>query len=209
MTHPARPLPWALCLCLALGLLHAGAAQAQVYKCHVAGKVLFQDKPCQSGDSGQQVAARKAGPLPWSGLERGMTVEQVLAVQPRLKPLGNESGKRLFNGAQARLYQPGVQLAGQTLQADYYFLGGTLYQIMLSLDIQDNSSTTKNFEQMEKALAALWGKPAKRELKDSHDGLYGKAEWHLPGGHSGQIVVVPITRGTSLMNVNHRLVPDN
>jgi hypothetical protein len=72
-------------------------------------------------------AAVPTGPILWSGVQAGSTIDQVAAAVPQAKP---KTGQGLEDGSLAGLAAP-AELAGSPAQAVFFFRGKTLSAVMV------------------------------------------------------------------------------
>lgn len=77
----------------------------------------------------------------WGGSEIGMTVEQSRQRFP--EAVMPDSPDELYSGAIERLRIPAVELAGHRFQVSFFFLGGRLTQVMLSL-VDDDADVARH-----------------------------------------------------------------
>ena len=181
-----------------------GHAQAQVFKCEVAGKVAYQQQPCAGAGSAKQLAAAQhkaaASPNLWTQLRQGMPLAEVQRLVPEGKP-GKSS--RLKNGAVALLQVPDVAVAGLTFQANFFFLDDKFHRVNFSGPMANgNADNLRAFEKAHDIFRGRYGAPAVKEVKDEPRGLSGRADWKIESGEVW-MVLVPVGADTSLFNFGY------
>lgn len=191
---------FSLLLCSAAALVPA-VANAQVFKCEVGGKVVYQQQPCQGAASSVQLASKApAQPNVWTDLKAGMTMGEVKRLVPQTQS-GN--GSSLKNGAKALLTVAPVSVAGLDFEPNFFFLGDKFHRVNFSGPMgNDNASNKQAFDKLLDIFRKRYGNPATQEVKDSPNGLSARADWQIATGEVW-MVVVPVGPGKSLFNFGY------
>lgn len=180
------------------------SAQAQVFKCEVAGKIAYQQQPCEGlGATKQRAAAQPkpaASPNLWTQLSQGMSVAEVQRQVPEAKPGDRD---QLRNGALALLQVPSVSVAGLGFQAQFFFLDDKFHRVNFSGPMANgNAANLQAFEKLHDIFRGRYGVPVVKEVKDSAKGLSGRADWKIDAGDVWMILV-PVGANTSLFNFGY------
>lgn len=184
---------------LMLGATLPLLAQAQVYRCDVAGKVEYQQQPCAAAASAstQLVSAPTESPNLWTTLVRGMTVEEVQKVVKQAKPGDNDS---LKNGARALLQTSRIAAGGQEFEARFFFLNDRFHRVNFSGPMNvENGLNLKTFEKLTETFQSRYGAPVERKVRHQNAGLSASASWNTDKGEVW-VIVVPLAADTSFVN---------
>ena len=174
-------------------------SHAEVYKCENAGKISYQQSPCETKSKSTKMAMSSASPNLWTNLKSGLSVAEVQRMVPQAKK-GDYSS--LSNGARGLLQVSSVNVAGKKFAANFFFLGDRFHRVNFSGAMNDsNESNLKAFNQIFEGFQSRYGVAANRRIANEY-GLSARAEWKLPTGEVW-IVVVPITATTSLLNFGY------
>ncbi len=194
-------------LLLACASAAAPAAWAQqVYKCVKAGQTAYQSSPCEAGSSASptQVRAREGG-LPWDGLRRGMTPEQVR----RLTDAEDESA----GSTVPLLRKRDLTLAGMPFVATYHFdQARQLVSVTADrlgergsgeLQVSGNEVNLPAYARLTALIRGRYGAEASSSLKSRDTGFAGlaaRADWSVDGGRCF-VSISPVTATTSSLSV--------
>jgi hypothetical protein len=99
----------------------------------------------------------------WTKSEYGMTVEQVKAAFP--EAVAPVTIDHLYGGAANLLVMPGIEIAGSTFKANFFFLSEKLIQVTLSLESPGQFGTVMvSFKSVEEVLRAKYGNEIQRDF---------------------------------------------
>ena len=176
-------------------------ANAQVFKCEVGGKIVYQQQACQGAATSVQLASKApANPNLWTDLKAGMTVDEVKRLVPQTQAAKSSS---LRNGAKALLSVAPVNFAGVDFEPNFYFLDDKFHRVNFSGPMaNDNASNKQAFDKLVDQLRKRYGSPATHEVKDSPSGLSARADWQIPSGEVW-LVVLAVGPRTSLFNFGY------
>lgn len=181
-----------------LGMAAVAPAQAQVYRCEVAGKVEYQQQPCTAGStSGAKLSiAASEKPDIYTTLTAGMSLAQVQQAVPQAKTGKNDT---LKNGARELLRVDSINVAGQSFDAKFFFIDGKFHRVNFSGAMNtSNEENTRVFEKLSEIFRARYGKPTHHKLSNERMGLVGRADWDIGKGEVW-IITVPVTGSTSFV----------
>ena len=85
-------------------------SHAEVYKCENAGKISYQQSPCETKSKSTKMAMSSASPNLWTNLKSGLSVAEVQRMVPQAK---NGDYSSLSNGARGLLQVSPVNFAGK------------------------------------------------------------------------------------------------
>lgn len=138
----------------------------------------------------------------WGKSQYGMTAEQVKAVFPNAENPAKPS--QLGNGAKALLSLPGVQIAGTTFRANFYFLSEKLVQVTLtSQDRGQFDTVLRTFETIEELLRAKYGREIQREVKRGTLSQ-ASATW-MSGSTNVSVLAMGVAEHDAILNINYQL----
>ncbi|MFG5775639.1 hypothetical protein ACFIQF_01050 [Comamonas sp. J-3] len=174
---------------------------AQVFKCEVGGKIVYQQQACQGAATSVQLANKApANPNLWTDLKAGMTVGEVKRLVPQAQT-GNSDTLR--NGAKALLTVAPVSVVGLDFSPNFFFLGDKFHRVNFSGPMgNDNASNKRAFDKLVDTLRQRYGSPATHEVKDTPAGLSARADWQIAAGEVW-LVVVPVGPQRSLFNFGY------
>jgi hypothetical protein len=138
----------------------------------------------------------------WGRTEYGMSLEQVKAAVPSAKP--PEKPGDLRSGAQEQLRLGNVEIVNKKFAASFYFLGGKLTQVTLSLPkSQTFDQALLVFDRLTDALRTKYGQEISREIKR---GPLNKAQatW-LAGRTNITVIALSVGKGDALLNINYQV----
>ena len=184
---------------LMLGATLPLLAQAQVYRCDVAGKVEYQQQPCAAAanGSGKLVVAANDQPNLWTNLTRGMTVDEVLKAVPQAK-LGDDD--KLRNGARSLVWVNRIAAGGQDFDARFFFLNDRFHRVNFSGPMNySNQLSMKTFEKISETFQRRYGPPADKKFINEQMGMAASATWNTNRGEVW-IILVPVTADTAFVN---------
>lgn len=201
------PNPIAQALLLACATAAAPAALAQqVYKCVKAGQTSYQSAPCEAGSNATSTQVRaQADGLPWDGLRRGMSPEQV----KRITDAEDESG----GGPVPLLRKRDLTLAGMPFIATYQF--DTARQLVSvtadrqgeqgtgHLQVSGNEVNLPAYTRLTALVRSRYGAEASSALQTRDTGFRGlaaRADWSVDGGRCF-VNITPISATTSSLSI--------
>ncbi len=199
-----KPIVQALLFAGATAAVPAATAQ-QVYKCVKAGQTSYQSSPCEAGSnaSATQVRTRQDG-LPWDGLRRGMTPEQVR----RITDADDESG----NSPVPLLRKRDLSLAGMSFVVTYQFdQARQLVSVTADrvgeqgsgqLQVSGNEVNLPAYTRLAALIRGRYGAEASSSLKSRDTGFAGlaaRADWSVDGGRCF-VSINPVSATTSSLS---------
>ncbi|OGB21031.1 MAG: hypothetical protein A3I66_18795 [Burkholderiales bacterium RIFCSPLOWO2_02_FULL_57_36] len=179
------------------------AGYAQVHKCTVDGRMVYQQELCAgTGQSGRvtHVAAAPSGgestptastPLLWPGVEFGMTRPEVLRLVP---------GSTEHRGS---VKLEGFRYAAKTFNVQFGFKSDRLVQAHLGdvVFMELNAATRQAFDRLVTTVSRTYGQPVSQSVEGRASGLYGKALWRR-GRSEITVDISPITQHHSTILFN-------
>ncbi|MCL1961953.1 MAG: hypothetical protein FWG56_09330 [Desulfovibrionaceae bacterium] len=173
------------------------AGHAQVHKCKVGARTVYQQDPCpkaiQAAPKRAAASGAAAAPtqLPWPGVEYGMSRAEVLRLVA-----GSREGR-----GDVRL--EGFRYGGRTFDVEFRFKSDRLTQVHLSdaVFMQPNAATRQAFEQFAATLRQTYGKPFSQSVDEGASGLQGEAVWRK-GGAEITLAISPTTQDQSTILFN-------
>lgn len=165
---------------LALVLMFlSGDGYAQVHKCIVDNRTVYQQEPCAGGGpsagapdmavapSGGAGSAIASAPLPWPGVEFGMTRSEVLRRVP---------GSSEHRGS---VTLEGFRYADKVFNVRFGFRADRLVQVHLGdvVFMELNPTTRQAFERLVTTVSRTYGQPVSQYVEERASGLRGEALW--------------------------------
>lgn len=186
----------------------------QVYKCVKDGKTAFQGNPCEAGSTSTSTQRPRAGGgLPWEGLRPGMSADEVKRTVAGVRA----EADHLANGAQLRLRNQGVIVAGIAFDASYYFdrddrLSSVIVQKVGEttiglLNINANDSNLADYEKLISSFRTKYGaetSSTKKSKETGFPGLSASSDWSVEGGKVF-VSISPLTATTSMLSLGYQL----
>jgi hypothetical protein len=175
---------------------------AQVHKCSVDGKTVYQQEPCvgtgQTGrepymvaPSGRSGTTTNSVQLLWPKVEYGMTRADVLRLVP---------GSREDRGT---VTLENHRYADRTFNVRFGFKSDRLDQVHLgdAVSMELNAATRQSFERLVATLRGTYGEPHSKNVEERKSGLYGEAVWRK-GSSEITVTISPSTQHHSTILFN-------
>lgn len=154
------------------------AGHAQVHKCNVDGRTVYQQEPCAGAEqsdpapdmtppAGGAGTAAVPSPLLWPKVEFGMTRAEVL----RLVPGSSEHRDSVT--------LEGFRYAEKTFNVQFGFKSDRLVQVHLDdvVSMELNAATRQAFDRLVTTVSQTYGQPVSQSIEERASGLYGEALW--------------------------------
>lgn len=177
----------------------------QIYKCVKGNQVIFQGTTCDPGHaSSTQQTRTTTSRLPWEGLRRGMSSEEVTRIVSGVEKSGDDP---------RNLRKSGVVVVGIPFNANYNFDSSRqLVSVILEnsgdakvglLNLGGNEANLITYEKLVAFFRNKYGVEANRSLKSKETGFPGlsaNTDWAIGEGKIF-VSISPITADTSMLSL--------
>lgn len=183
-------------------MLVLSVGHAQVNKCTVGGRTVYQQEPCAGAEqSGRRtnLGAPLSGTgnttagaqLLWPGVEFGMPPSDVLRLVP---------GSRGDSGS---VTLKGFRFAEKTFDVQFSFQSDRLVQIHLgdTVFMEPNAAVRSSFDRLVATLSRTYGEPLSKNVEERGSGLRGEAVWKRPGSEV-TVTISAVTKDQSMILFN-------
>lgn len=139
----------------------------------------------------------------WNGTEYGMSLDQVKASLPHASSPAKPGN--LADGAEELLRLEDIKLVNERFTASFYFKGGKLTQVTLSLaKRRPFNQTLLVFNQLTEALRAKYGQEISREIKRGGRGLNAADATWMSGRTNINVLTIGVGENDAILNINYQ-----
>ena len=138
----------------------------------------------------------------WTKAEYGMTEEQVKSTFP--DAITAAKPDHLHGGAVGALMLPGIEVAGRSFHATFYFVSNKLTQVTLSLDDRAMFDTVLiTYKGVEEILRAKYGPEIQQQISRGTLNV-AEASW-LSGKTNINLFASGVSGSKALLNINYQV----
>lgn len=177
-------------------------SHAQVYKCTVGGRTVYQQDPCAGAEQGGrrsnvEAPSSRAGyttggtQLLWPGVEFGMPPSDILRLVHGSRKDGGNVTLKDFRFAEKKF---DVQFSFQSDRLVQVHLGDTVF-------MEPNAAVRSSFDRLVATLRRTYGEPSSQNVEEPWSGLRGEAVWKRSGSEI-TVTISPVTKDQSMILFN-------